>query len=260
MKKLLLIVMPVLISLCLCSPSLQAEELKAGTAAIFMRDGQMNLGEIGDISRTRLVLQIKGGPEYPLERIWMINFINTDWNFPEERELMEKDEHYIFFKNNDITSGRIIDLSSTRRVFELDTKEEIPMGRIRRIYFTRHLPPVYEARWREEEAARKPVFVGVYRGEIRLASGEVRTVVVTLNEDQTAQVRVEYPQGMQPRAQQGNWSENEDGTITVRFVFPGRIRRPGQALLVFKWESNELVAVQYDPNLWGTGGLRLRKT
>ena len=260
MKKPFIIMMTVLISYGLCSASIQKEELRAGEAAIFMQGGNMNIGEIGDISRTRLVLQIKDGPEYPLERIWMINFINTDWNFPEERASMEKDEPYIFLKNNDITSGRIIDFSSTRRVFELDTKEEVPIGRIRRIYFTRHLPPVYEARWKEEEAARKPVFVGIYRGEIRLASGEVRTVIMTLNEDKTAQVRFEYPQGMAPRTQQGSWLENEDGTISVRITFPGRIRRPGQGALVFKWENNELVAVQYDPSIWGTGGLRLRKT
>jgi len=89
----------------------------------------------------------------------MINFINTDWNFPGERERMEKDEDYIFFKNNDITSGRIIDFSSTRRVFQLDPSEEVPIGRVRRIYFTRYLPPAYEARLREEEAAKKKGFL-----------------------------------------------------------------------------------------------------
>jgi hypothetical protein len=259
MKKLWSYLLLAVVCLCLFPRSLPAEELKAGTAAIFMQGGKMNTGEIVDISRTRLVLQLRDGPEFSLERVWMINFINTDWNFPEERERMEKDEDYIFFKNNDITSGRIIDFSSTRRVFQLDPSEEVPMGRVRRIYFTRYLTPAYESRLREEEAAKKPNFVGAYKGEIRLSSGEVRTVVLSLNEDKTAQVRFEYPRGMQPTVQQGSWAENQDGTISVRIVFLGRIRRADQGAMVFQWENNELVAIQYDPSLWGTDGLRLRK-
>jgi hypothetical protein len=202
-----------MICLGLFSPSLAAEELKAGTAAIFMQGGKMNVGEIGDISRTRLVLQLKDGREFSLGRVWMINFINTDWNFPGERERMEKDEDYIFFKNNDITSGRIIDFSSTRRVFQLDTSEEVPIGRVRRIYLSRNLPPAYE-----------------------------------------------IPQQRTPVAQQGSWSENPDGTVTVQIIFPGRVRSANQGSLVFHWEKNELVAIQYDPSVWGPNGLRLKKT
>jgi hypothetical protein len=258
MKKLIPVALISLCCLCLVSASLRADELKPGTAALFMQGGKMNVGEIVDISRTRLVLQLKDGREFSLERVWMINFINTDWNFPGERERMEKDEDYIFFKNNDITSGRIIDFSSTRRVFQLDTSEEIPIGRVRRVYFSRLLPPAYESRLKEE-ASRKPDFVGTYRGEIHLSSGEARVVFLMLNGDKTAQVRFEYPRGMQPTTQQGSWSENEDGTVSVRIVFPGRIRRPDQGPLVFKWENGELVATQYDPSLWGTGGLRLKK-
>lgn len=237
-----------------------AEELKPGTAAIFMQGGRMNIGEIVDISRTRLVLQLKDGREFSLERVWMINFVNTDWNFPAERERMEKEEDYVFFKNNDITSGRIIDFSSTRRVFQLDTREEIPIGRVRRVYLSRHLPPAYEARLKQEEAAKKPDFIGVYQGEIRLSSGEVRTVVLTLNGDKTAQVRFELPQTQTPTTQQGSWSENPDGTITVRLAAAGRIRRPDQGPLIFKWENNELVSIQHDPRLWGPDELRLKKT
>ncbi len=260
MKKIWTNALLVLICTCFLSSALPAEELRAGEAAIFMQGGNVNIGVIGDISRTRLVLQLKDGREFPLGRIWMINFVNTDWNFPNERTMMQKDENTIFLRNNDITVGRIIDLSSTRMVLELDTKEEIPIGRIRRIYMTRQLPAVYEARLKEEEAAKRPIFAGVYRGEIRLASGEVRTVILTLNENKTALVRFEYPKGMQPRTQGGSWMENADGTVTVQITFPGRIRRPGEGPLVFKWENGELVAIQYDATLWGTGGLRLRKT
>jgi hypothetical protein len=237
--------------------SLPAEALKAGTAAIFMQGGKMNVGEIVDISRTRLVLQLKDGREFSLERVWMINFINTDWNFPEERKMMEKDEDYVFFKNNDITSGRIIDFSSTRRVFQLDTSEEIPIGRVRRIYFSRSLPPAYESKLKAE----RPNFVGSYQGEIRLSSGEVRKVFMSLNNDRTAQFRFEIPQLKTPVTQQGTWAENPDGTITVQIISSSsaRVQQPGQQSLIFKWVNNELSAIQYDQSVWGPGGLRLRR-
>lgn len=137
-----------------------AEDLEAGKAAIFMRGGEMIVGEVVDISSTRLVLQLKDGREYLLDRIWMINFISTGWNFPEERKRLENNEHYLFFKNDQITSGRITDFSSTRRVFQFDTKEEVPIGRVRRIYFTNQLPPAYMSLLGEEGTGQKPRYVG----------------------------------------------------------------------------------------------------
>jgi hypothetical protein len=137
-----------------------AEDLEAGKAAIFMRGGEMIVGEVVDISSTRLVLQLKDGREFALDRIWMINFISTGWNFPEERKKLENNEHYLFFKNDQITSGRITDFSSTRRVFQFDTKEEVPIGRVRRIYFTNQLPPAYMSLLGEEGTRQKPRYVG----------------------------------------------------------------------------------------------------
>ncbi len=49
--------------------SLPAEDLESGMAAIFMQGVKMNVGVIGDISRTRLVLQLKDGREFSLERV-----------------------------------------------------------------------------------------------------------------------------------------------------------------------------------------------
>lgn len=137
-----------------------AEDLEAGKAAIFMRGGEMIVGEVVDISSTRLVLQLEDGREFALDRIWMINFISTGWNFPEERKRLENNEHYLFFKNDQITSGRITDFSSTRRVFQFDTKEEVPIGRVRRIYFTNQLPPAYMSLLGEEGTGQKPRYVG----------------------------------------------------------------------------------------------------
>jgi hypothetical protein len=236
---------------------LPAEDLEAGRAALFLQGGKMVVGEVVDISRTRLVVQLRDGQEFPFHRVWMINFVNTDWNFPEERERLEKDEHYIFFRNDRMTSGQIIDFSSTRKVFELDTEEEVPIARVRRVYFTNRLPAAYESRLAEEA---KPNYVGVYRTELPASPGMTRTITLTLNEDKTATLQRVHSRARLPVNEQGTWAENPDGTITVRTVRLGQIRPAETTPLVFRLENDELVAVQFDPNVWGSGGLRLKRT
>jgi len=219
----------------------------------------MIVGEVVDISSTRLVLQLRGGQEFALHQIWMVNFVNTDWNFPEERTRLEKDQHYLFFRNDRSTSGRIVDFSSTRRVFQFDTKEEVPIDEVRRVYFTNRLPAVYQSRLAEAETEQQPGHVGTFSGETALSNGVLRTVTLTLNEDKTALLKQVYSQGQAPVTEQGSWTDNADGTITVSTRRQGRIRRAQRAPLVFQLENNELVAVQFDQRVWGSGGLRLKK-
>jgi len=236
-----------------------AEKLEAGKAALFLQGGKMVIGEIADLSSTRLVFTLRDGQEIALNRIWMINFVNTDWNFPEERKKMEKDQHYLIFRNERMTSGKIIDYSGARG-FQFDTKEEVPMAQVRRIYFTNQLPSAYESRLAEQKAEQKPNFVGTFRGEIPVSAGGSRIVTLVLNEDRTVLLTQEYPQARMPITEQGTWSDNPDGTITVRTSRPGQVRRLNVVPLVFRLENNELVAVQFDQTVWGNAGLRLKKT
>jgi hypothetical protein len=243
--------------LCLSATSLPAEKLEAGKAAFFMQGGKMIIGALGDLSRTRLVFTLKDGQEIPMPRIWMINFVNTDWNFPAEREKMEKDKHYLFLRNDDMTSGKIIDFSHNQG-FEFDTKERVPLAKVRRIYFTNELPAAYQDRL-AGEGEQKPGFIGTFSGGISSGAGIWKTVTLTLNADRTALLTQTTPQGQAPMAEQGTWTANPDGTITVQTSAQGRIRR-AQTSLVFRLENNELVAVQFDPRVWGGGGLRLKRT
>jgi hypothetical protein len=258
MKKNWLWIVIMAFGLCLFPKSLPAEDLSAGRAAVFMRDGGMIVGEVVDIASTPLALELRDGQKLPLHQIWMINFVNTEWNFLEERQRLEKDEHYLFFRNDRITSGRIIDLISPL-VFQFDTREEVPMTEIRRIYFTNQLPPAYQSRLAEVETGQMHGYVGTFSGDIALSSGVLRTVTLTLNADRTALLTQVYPQGQMPVAEQGSWTDNPDGTITVSTSRQGRIRRVQRAPLVFRLENNELVAVQFDQRIWGSGGLRLKR-
>lgn len=259
MKKTWLWMVTMAFGLCLSAASSPADKLEAGKAALFLQGGKMVIGEIADLSSTRLVFTLRDGQEIALHRVWMINFVNTDWNFPEERKKLEKDQHYLIFRNERMISGKIIDYSGARG-FQFDTKEEVPIGQVRRIYFTNELPPAFQSRLTEQETQQKPNYIGTFRGEIPLSPGVSRTVTLVLNEDKSVLLTQEYPQGKMPITEQGNWSENPDGTITVQTSGQGRIRRAQTAPLVFRLENNELVGVQFDQRVWGSGGLRLKRS
>lgn len=117
-----------------------AERLRPGEQAIFLKSGETIIGSIADLSSSRLVLQLKDGREIPLRGLWMINFVTDEWNFPRERNLIETPDHYIFLKNGDVTSGRIVDFSSEKREFAFESGDTFALPSIRRIYFSRSVP------------------------------------------------------------------------------------------------------------------------
>lgn len=258
MKKTWLWILIMGFGLSLSATSLPAEKLEAGKAAFFLQGGKMVVGELADLSRTRLVFTLRDGQEIALHRIWMINFVNTDWNFPAEREKMEKDQHYLVFRNDRMTSGKILDFSHNQG-FQFDTKEAVPLAQVRRIYFTNELPSAYKEQL-AEQAEQQPGFIGTFSGDISSGAGVWKTVTLTLNADRTVLLTQMSPQGQTPMAEQGTWWQNPDGTIAVQTSAQGRIRRAQTAPLIFRLEGDQLVAVQFDPKVWGGGGLRLKKT
>ncbi len=243
---------------CLFPKSLRAEDLGGGRGAVFMKDGRMVVGEVVDIAGRPLHLELRDGQKLPLQEIWMINFINTEWNFPAEREKLERNAHYLFYRDDRIISGRIVDLISPR-VFQFETNEEVPLEEVKRIYLTNQLPSAYQSRLAEQEAKQTQNFVGTFSGQATPPSGGSRTVTLTLYENKTALLTQVFPQGREPAAEQGVWKENPDGTITVSLSRPGGVRRAQNVPLVFRLEKDELVAVQFDQWVWGSGGLRLKR-
>ncbi|MCX6561613.1 MAG: hypothetical protein NTZ26_13995 [Candidatus Aminicenantes bacterium] len=115
-------------------------QLRGGESAIFFKSGDVIIDRIIDMSSTRLVVGTANSGEFPMRDLWMINYVNENWNFPNERDQMETNEHYIFLKSGDVMSGRIVDFSSAQKVWELATGEKIAPGSIRRIYFSNRVP------------------------------------------------------------------------------------------------------------------------
>jgi hypothetical protein len=151
MKKALLVFLMLFFALALIGKAVEKGSLESGESAIFLKSGERVVGEIVDISSARLVLELKDGRNFALAKIWMINFVNTEWNFPEERGKIRSDEHYLFLRNGDIVSGALADFSSQQRVFELKGGEKIGYGRVQRIYFEKKVPEELLATLHKEE-------------------------------------------------------------------------------------------------------------
>jgi hypothetical protein len=132
--------------------ALAAEQtLEKDQQAIFLTNGRRVIGEFVDISAPRLVLQLKYDIEIPLSNIWMINFMDKNWYFPEELKKMVTPEHYLFLKNGDIVTGEVVDFNDRLQVFELDGGGKVEIGKLSRIYFSSKIPDKLAATLRPPE-------------------------------------------------------------------------------------------------------------
>lgn len=129
-----------LLGLLIVVGTASGQRLRAGEQFIILKNGDSMIGNIVDISSERLVLELRDGTNIPLRDLWMVNFVTEEWNFPQERNLIETNEHYVFLKSGDVASGRIVDFSSEQRVFEFETGEKFAIGQVRRIYFSKNVP------------------------------------------------------------------------------------------------------------------------
>jgi hypothetical protein len=117
-----------------------AQKLKPGEQAFFLKNGDTQIGEIVEIDTEKSALQLKDGTSILLRDLWMVNFADELWNFPNERDLIETNEHYIFLKSGDVTSGRVTAFAADKREFELESGDKFPIAAVRRIYFSKNVP------------------------------------------------------------------------------------------------------------------------
>jgi hypothetical protein len=117
-----------------------AQKLKPGEQAFFLKNGDTLTGAIVEINAEKSAIELKDGTSIPLRDLWMINFANEQWNFPGERDLIETNEHYIFLKSGDVTSGRVTAFAAEKREFELEAGDKFPIASVRRIYFSKSVP------------------------------------------------------------------------------------------------------------------------
>jgi hypothetical protein len=116
------------------------QHLPAGAQAIFLKSGDIVNGKIVDLVTPQLELKLENGTNVAIRDIWMINFEDAEWNFPAERNILENNDHYIFLKSGDISSGQIASFSVKTRGFVFESGEIFPLNQCRRIYFSKTVP------------------------------------------------------------------------------------------------------------------------
>jgi uncharacterized lipoprotein NlpE involved in copper resistance len=109
-------------------------------------------------------------------------------------------------------------------------------------------------------AAQPADFVGTYAASLPAASGPGRQVTLVLNADNTVQLSTDFQNGKPPIVEVGTWQDNGDGTVTV--MLTGRadgtpFNQPD--VITFGLQGNELRAIAWDTNVYGSEGLTLTK-
>jgi hypothetical protein len=117
-----------------------AQKLKPGEQGFFLKNGDTMIGAIVELNAEKSAFELKDGTSLPLRDVWMINFVDEQWNFPNERNLIETNEHYVFLKSGDVTSGRVTAFAVVKREFEFESGDKFPVASVRRIYFSKNVP------------------------------------------------------------------------------------------------------------------------
>ncbi len=127
MKKRILMIMVVFAVL--------ATGLTAAHSYTFLKNGKYIKDTLMDMSRRTGKLEYHSQGRVHWSQVWMINFENNQWNFPNERNQLTGKADGIFLRNGQVMHAIIIDFSSRRRVFEFQQGGSVHESQVARIYF-----------------------------------------------------------------------------------------------------------------------------
>jgi len=120
--------------------------LFAGQSVSFLHDGNIVTDVITDISSRTGQIDYISGLKVHRSRVWMINYENGEWNFPQERSQLSPNADTIFLHTGHVLHVRIVDFSSRRQIYEFQDGGSVHESKIRRIYFCCvNLPPVFQS-------------------------------------------------------------------------------------------------------------------
>jgi len=212
--------------------ALSAEtKMRSGEATVYFKSGDYIIDKIIDISSRRHVLETENSGEYPMNNVWMINFIDDAWDFSAERDQLVTDDHYVFLRNGTISAGKIVDFSSAQRIFQFASGESFPIGQVRRIYFSSSVP---SSLWGGSQGGGTPSGAGLWVGTYYRQYP--KPVEVTLRRNGTAQLS-----GMQGMTMDGRWEMINAGSIRVILANPMNIS--DKIVMTFGLDNNQLISL-----------------
>ncbi|UCH94346.1 MAG: hypothetical protein JSV88_29320 [Candidatus Aminicenantes bacterium] len=121
--------------------------LTAMQSVTFLQDGNNITDVIIDMSSRTGNIDYRSGSKVHVSRVWMINFVDANWDFPGERDQLSGNTDTIFLRDGGVIQDKIVDYSSRRLVWEFTKTRAVPDSQIKRIYFCcTKLPAAYQSR------------------------------------------------------------------------------------------------------------------
>jgi sRNA-binding regulator protein Hfq len=112
-----------------------AVNLMAMQSFTFLHDGNVVKGVIIDMSSRNGQVEYLDHMKVHRSRIWMINYIDGNYDFPGERNQLSNRTDTIFLRNGGVIHDNITDYSSRRQVWEFTRTQAVHESQITRIYF-----------------------------------------------------------------------------------------------------------------------------
>ena len=103
-------------------------------------------------------------------------------------------------------------------------------------------------------------FSGTYTATLPAADTPGRAMTLVLNPDGSASMTTDYMNGQPAIVETGVWQDNGDGTVTTSFTQVGENVLATPDVITFAQQDNALVAVEFDPEAYGSEGLTLVKS
>ena len=266
MKK-MIVGLGILAAVLLAAATVSAQ-LNRGDAAIYFRDGRVIYDHITGIVTANLIVQTPGNGEFPMSGVWLINYVEDQWDYPAERAQMNAGEHAIFLRNGNVVSGQIVNFLSEHEAgprkawgYKLRNGGQTTIytpASIARIYYSNAVPAAFTQNQNQnrnqnrnrnrnqnqnQNQVENPI-VGSFG-----AIGNTSARQLQMNADGTARMTMNNGQSIA-----GTWMFNRGDTsiIVLRLNNGGTIME-----MTFGRDGNDLVGLNYDKNMFGQ--LRFRR-
>lgn len=117
----------------------------------FLKDGTSLTEALKDMRGIPLKIEYVNGQKIPKHKVWMINFIDDNWNFPEERKQVTCQKDTIFLKNGNVLMETIVNYNNKKKVFDFEAGGSVRAAEVTRIYICcTKIPLVYEEKIQEK--------------------------------------------------------------------------------------------------------------
>jgi len=105
-----------------------------GQCTAFFKDGNVVTDVINFLSTRHPKIGFVDYDKYNLKNVWMLNFMNKKWDFPNERKRIKSQTDTIFLKNGQLFYDKIVTYSTKFKVFRFKKSNDIHVSKIKRIY------------------------------------------------------------------------------------------------------------------------------